>query len=63
MASTGLVRIKMNTAAAFQLRDTKGNPAGFSSVARGDETELSQAEADNFVKAGYATVVDAKSRS
>lgn len=60
--AAGMVRVKMNTAAAFQLTDVSGKPAGFSSVAKGDETELSQAEAERFVKAGYATLIDGKSR-
>ena len=52
-----LVRVKMNTAAAFQLTDAQGKPSGFSALAKGDETSMEESEAKRFVKAGYATIV------
>lgn len=53
------MRVKMNTAAAFQMRDLKGQPAGFSSASKGDEIDMDDAEAVKFVKAGYACKVEA----
>ena len=55
-----MTRVRMNTAAAFQLTDAKGQPAGFSSAAKGDEIELSDNDARSFARAGYATILDAK---
>lgn len=53
------MRVRMNTAAAFQLRDLKGQPAGFASASKGDELDMDDTEAAKFVKAGYASKVEA----
>lgn len=47
----------MNTAAAFQLRDSEGKPAGFSSASKGDEVEIPDADAAKFIKLGYASAI------
>lgn len=54
-----LVKVRMNTAAMFQVRDAKGNAAGFNAANRGDEIELSPTEAKSFVSAGYASLIEA----
>lgn len=48
-------RIKMQTAAAIQLRDAKGNPTMITAVSRDDEIELPEADAAALMRAGYAT--------
>lgn len=54
-----MTRVRMNTAAAFQMRDLKGQPAGFSAASKGDEIEMDDSEAAKFIKAGYASRVEA----
>jgi hypothetical protein len=54
------VRVKMNTPAAFQLRDAQGKPAGFSAVSKGDEVDMPVEDAKSFAKAGYATILEQK---
>lgn len=58
-----MVRVKMNTAAAFQLLDSKGNPTGFSAASKGDEVEMPDSEAEKFIRAGYATAIREKTRN
>lgn len=55
-----LVKVRMNTAAMFQIHDAQGKAAGFNSANRGDEIDLSPSEAKSFVSAGYATPVETK---